>query len=75
MPLIFSRKLKEQSYSEYKGDLSIVIPIPLGLRMGERRDEESILRTLSSSAKILALAVLASLIEYLYTLRWLLGPP
>ena len=29
--------------------------------MGERRDEESILRALSSSAKILALEVLASL--------------
>ena len=73
MPLLFSRKLKEQSNSEFKGqdkgDLQsrfLFQPSTaewrnLGLRMSERRDKESILRALSSSAKILALAVLASL--------------
>ena len=74
MPLLFSRKLKDQSNSEFKGqdkgDLqsrflfqpSTVEWRNLGLRMGEQRDKESTLRALSSSAKILALAVLVSLV-------------
>ena len=56
MPLLFSRKLKEQSNSEFKGedkdDLSIEILLLVGLRMGEQKDEDSTLRALSSSDKI-----------------------